>query len=153
MILLEKEYTFTPKNTDTDEVFTFQCPEGVQEIHIYFSFAPDVEENCEICKPQIDKAIASYYAEYAPELQPMEWNKYMPIKNLITISLDHEGVYIGNAHRWRKQQEHILRTDFASLGFCKPQKLEGTWKGMLHLHEIISPECNAMLRVEGVQAC
>ena len=73
----------------------------------------------------------------------------MPIKNLITNSLEREGVYLGNAHRWAPEQEHLITAEQASLGFVPPQAMEGNWNGMLHLHEIISPCCTGELRIEG----
>lgn len=79
----------------------------------------------------------------------MDADQFLPVKNLITLSLEREGVYLGNAHRWAPQQEHVIAVEQASLGFVSPESMEGSWTGMLHLHEIISPNCTGQLRIEG----
>ena len=149
MVLLEQNYRWTPQDAQHDVLFSFVCPEGTAEVRLYFTFSPGRETADEICRPQVEKALTRYYDCYPRELQPMQADKFLPVKNLITISLDKDGQYIGNAHRWDTAQEHILTTETAPRGFTPPSRLEGAWGGMLHLHEIISPECCGTLRVEG----
>lgn len=71
------------------------------------------------------------------------------LKNLITISLSKDGEYLGNAHRWQKNQVHEISEKQASLGFVSPDRLEGTWEGMIHLHAVCTPQCEGMLMIEG----
>ncbi len=150
MELYRKSYTFYPEDTATDVQFAFDCSEQAEELQIQFSFSPDAEPSEEICRPQIEQAIRDYHADYDPSLQPMDWKRHMPVKNLITLSLDREGVYLGNAHRWNKQQIHRIRTDRAALGFVPPERLAEHWSGMLHLHEVISEKVEAELIVTEV---
>ena len=79
----------------------------------------------------------------------MKKESFLPVKNLITISLDKDGVYLGNAHRWATTQEHLISVNQVSRGFLPPEKMEGEWHGMLHLHEILSEKCSGHLIVEG----
>ncbi len=149
MVLLEQSYQWTPEDTGQDVLFAFTCPPEIQSVLIRFWFSPGSEYAEAICKQQIEDALTRYYDRYPREIQPMKADQFMPIKNLITISLEREGIYLGNAHRWAPKQEHLLTVERASLGFVPPESIEGCWTGMLHLHEIISPCCTGDLRIEG----
>lgn len=146
--LLEREFVWNPKHSSSDVRFAFLCPEQVQELHIYFSYAPGEECNAD-CIQQVEQAMTRYYDRYPRELEPMTVQQYLPVKNLITLSLAKDGVYLGNGHRWDTKQEHIFSQTYAASGFSSPETMSGQWTGMLHLHEIISPECTGILRVEG----
>lgn len=149
MVLFEQSYQWIPEDTGRDVLFSFTCPSDVQSIFIQFSFSPGSECTEAICRQQIEDALTRYYDRYPREIQPMRAEQFMPIKNLITISLEWEGIYLGNAHRWAPEQEHLLTVEQASLGFVPPEAIEGCWTGRLHLHEIISPCCTGKLRIEG----
>ena len=149
MVLFEQDYCWTPKDAQHDVPFAFTCPDGAQEVRLYFTFSPGRETSEAICRPEVEKALTRYYDCYPHELQPMRAEQFLPVKNLITISLDKDGQYIGNAHRWDTDQTHTPTTETASRGFTPPDRLNGPWGGMLHLHEIISPVCRGTLRIEG----
>lgn len=150
MILLECSFCWKPADSRHDVPFLFICPPEADAIRITFSFSPGMESSEALCIPQIEAAMTRYYDQYPRALQKMKAENFLPVKNLITISLDHAGEYIGNAHRWAPEQQHMITTEQASLGFVPPEKLEGEWSGMLHLHEIISPICQGYLKIEGV---
>ena len=149
MLLFEQDYRWTPQDAQHDVPIAFPFPEGTTEIRLYFTYSPGKETADEICRPAVEKALTRYYDCYPHELQPMPVDKFLPVKNLVTISLDKGGQYVGNAHRWDTDQTHILTTGRASRGFTPPARVEGPWGGMLHLHEIISPVCTGTLRIEG----
>ena len=152
MVLFEQEYDWTPADSSQDVPFSFDCPDSVREIRLHFIFSPGLEIADEICRPQVEKALTRYYDCYPRDLQPMDAQKFLPVKNLITLSLDKDGRYLGNAHRWAPDQAHILTETQTSLGFTPPDRLPGHWAGMLHLHEVISPACHGKLRIEGREA-
>ncbi|HBI64116.1 MAG TPA: hypothetical protein DDX51_03255 [Clostridiales bacterium] len=149
MRLLEEVYQWTPQDSQTDASFCFYVSEGMKQIRIRFEFSPGTETDPRLCFPPIEKAMNRYYDSYPRALQPMEKESFLPVKNLITISLDKDGVYLGNAHRWATEQEHLISAEQASLGFLPPEKMAGEWHGMLHLHEILSETCTGHLIVEG----
>ena len=152
MKLLEENYVWTPRNSKTDQTFSFIVPETIEQIKIRFEYSPGKEEDPAVCLPPVRDALNRYYDNYPRDLQPMQEEKFIPIKNLITLSLDKDGVYLGNAHRWAPQQEHLISVQKASLGFVPPAILAGKWNGMLHLHEVLSGTCTGHLLVEGETA-
>ena len=88
-------------------------PPKIASIRISFSFSPGMEQQDAICMPQIEAALTRYYDCYPRDIQPMDAQQFLPIKNLITLSLEREGIYLGNAHRWAPEQEHIITTEQA----------------------------------------
>lgn len=152
LVLFRNEYCWTSEDAQHDVIFSFSCPTEIQEVRISFSFSPAFETEKSICLPRIEDALGRYYDSYSRALQPMESLRFLPIKNLITLSVSKDGKYLGNAHRWEPEQEHVFTAVSASRGFVAPEKLSGEWSGMLHLHEIISPQCKGTLYIEGRSA-
>lgn len=149
MLLLRERYRWKPEDSKTDVHFTFTCPREVSQIRILFSFSPEALTDSAACLPMIQDAIDRY-----EDGRPLDEDRILPesvgaLKNLITISLSKDGEYLGNAHRWQKNQVHEISEKQASLGFVNPDHLEGTWEGMIHLHAVCTPQCEGMLMVEG----
>ena len=149
MILLRERYRWKTEDSKTDVKFSFVCPGEVTGIRILFSFDPDALEDPEACRPMIEQAIRQYY-----DNRPLEWDRIRPesigpLKNLITISLSKDGEYLGNAHRWQKNQVHEISETEASPGFVAPRRLAGSWEGMIHLHAVCTPRCQGQLIIEG----
>lgn len=147
--LLEQAYQWSSQDTSSDIVFSFQCPAEVEELVVSFTYSPGEEATREICLPAVQAAVTRYYGGYPQEIEPMTAEQFLPVKNLITLSLAREGIYLGNAHRWAPEQEHVISCRYASGGFCCPVSMAGAWTGMLHLHEVLSPVCKGHLRIEG----
>lgn len=147
--LLEQTYQWSSQDSSSDVVFAFQCPAEVEELVVSFTYSPGEEATRDICLPAVQAAVTRYYGGYPQEIEPMTAEQFLPVKNLITLSLAREGVYLGNAHRWAPEQEHVISCRYASSGFCCPAAMSGTWTGMLHLHEVLSPICKGYLRIEG----
>lgn len=61
------------------------------------------------------------------EVQEGNIENYLPIKNLVTVSLDSSREYLGAAHRQSNKQEHIISSAFSSAGFLRRilQKVNG----------------------------
>ena len=149
MILLKRNYQWTLEDSKKDEYFSFFCPGQVKEIRILFSYAPDSLQEEKKCVPLIQKAIEKYYGGREPGTDTFQVLNMYPLKNLITLSLSKEEVYLGNAHRWEGPQIHHLSAREVSPGFVCPQKIEGKWEGMLHLHAVCTAVCKGILVVEG----
>ena len=60
-----------------------------------------------------------------------------------------DGEYLGNAHRWQKNQVHEISETEAAPGFVTPRRLAGSWEGMIHLHAVCTPRCQGQLIIEG----
>lgn len=149
MLLLRERYRWKPEDSKKDVHFSFTCPREVTQIRILFAFSPDALTDPGDCLPMIRDAINRYEDGRPMAGERISPESIGPLKNLITISLSKDGVYLGNAHRWQKNQIHELSLTGASPGFVCPDCLEGNWEGMVHLHAVCTPECEGKLMIEG----
>ena len=146
MILLHKEFQVFPENEKTNIAFNFNVPEATRSLKITFSYDPKVLEDNDRAKMLIENNIKKDAGEYTDQY-PL-WEEFLPLKNLITLSLDDTKGYRGCAHRQDKDQIHIIREDFASRGFHKGVPEAGGWKAVLNLHGIVTEKINCNLMVE-----
>lgn len=146
MLLLSEEFQVTPENEKTNISFPFTVPEGTASLKITFSYDPKVLEDDERARMLIENNIKKDAGEYADEYP--DWREFLPLKNLITVSLDDTKGYRGCAHRQDKDQIHIIREDYASRGFHKGRPEVGQWKAVLNLHGIVTERVNCRLKVE-----
>lgn len=146
MLLLSEEFKVYYKDEKTNISFPFKVPEGTESLRIAFSYGPKELGECDRAKMLIENNIKKDAGDYADEYP--DWKTYLPLKNLITVSLDDTDGYRGCAHRQDKDQIHIIRKNFASRGFHKGRIQKGQWKAVLNLHGIVTEEVNCILKVE-----
>ena len=72
----------------------------------------------------------------------------MPVKNLITLSLDENGNYRGAAHRQADKQHHEISKSFASVGFENGEITGGEWTLVLNVHFCVC-EVSYNVRITG----
>ena len=133
----------TTDNDKTNLIHRFDVPENIKSLKIKYSYSPKTVENRE-------KAVAlvrSCFEKYDETIvgKPAD---YLPIKNLITLSVDENGRYRGAAHRQDDVQTHIISDDFASPGFTKGPISSGEWDIMLNVH-FIGCDVEYTINVEG----
>ncbi len=145
--ICRREFWWTPEDSATDRKIRFQVPEGTDALEIRFHYTPGQESCDEYCRIPVEEAIRTYYGSHDPSEEPMSVQDQYPIKNLVTVSAQQNGEYVGNAHRWNTDQTLLLTTYFASPGFSARDSMEGDWEIQLHLHCIISPKCRGVLKV------
>lgn len=146
MILLEKEFAVFPENEKTNISFPFAVPEGADSLKFTFSYSPKVLCDDERAKWLIENNIKKDAGEFADEYPC--WQEFLPLKNLITLSVDDAEGYRGCAHRQAEYMEHIISEDFASPGFNKGKIKEGQWKAVLNIHGIVTEKTDCKLKVE-----
>lgn len=127
MILLEKTGIVTPKDDKTNLFFDFTVPGGIEKIMIDYSYSPKTVENRAEALTLIEKKMNQYGAGGAPE-------DYLPVKNLITLSLNDENGYRGAAHRQADVQHHEISKSYAAAGFIKGEIEGGKWQLALNVH-------------------
>ena len=113
--LFEKQGVVTPEDDKTNIYFEFDVPSGIDKIIIDYSYSPKTVENRADAVSLISAGLEKYLGTDNRE-NPID---YLPVKNLITLSLDENGKYRGAAHRQDDVQHHEISADFASNGFFK----------------------------------
>ena len=146
-ILLEKTLNITEKQEKTNIVIPFDVPQNVEKLHLSFSYTPKVLMNEDKAKA---KALAClrHDSECYREFKDEDIKKFLPIVNLITLSLDDPEKYRGCAHRHSPTQRHSISLESASSGFYKGEIISGEWKVNLHVHALVTDYCECKLKVE-----
>lgn len=142
MILLEKTGVVTQKNDKTNIFFDFNVPNGIERIIIDYNYTPKTVENKAEALALIEKKMKQYGADGTAE-------NYLPVKNLITLSLNDENGYRGAAHRQADIQHHEINENFADPGFIKGKIDSGTWRIALNVH-CCACNVNYNLKITGV---
>ena len=130
MLIFEKSGKVMPEQDKTNIPLQFTVPNGIEKLIIDYDYSPktleDEEKATEMLKKSIEKYLGDTY-----KAEPKE---FMPVKNLITLSLDENGNYRGAAHRQADKQHHEISRDFASVGFEKGEITSGEWTLVLNVH-------------------
>lgn len=143
MLIFSTKGRLTTANDKTNLIHRFDVPDNINKLIIKYSYSPKTFENRE----KAVSIIRDCFDKYGETLvgKPAD---YLPIKNLVTISVDENGKYRGAAHRQANEQEHILSADYASPGFFKGKPEAGEWDIMLNVH-CICCDVDYIITVEG----
>ncbi|MGN0522474.1 MAG: hypothetical protein ACI4IQ_07540 [Eubacterium sp.] len=142
MTIFEACGKITPLESKTNIKLDFDVPENIRELKISYSYSPKELENTQEAINEA-RACLEKYGECAECAQ-----ENLPIKNLVTVSLDSPSGYRGAAHRQDSSQTHIINADSASCGFLKGAVEAGQWDIMLNVHSV-SCTVDYKIKIEG----
>ena len=147
MIIFETAGKVLPEQDKTNIPLEFTVPEGIEKLMIDYEYSPKILENEEKAEKLLAKSIEKYLGdEYKAE--PLD---FMPVKNLITLSLDDNGEYWGAAHRQADRQHHEISKEYASSGFVKGEIHSGKWQVVLNVH-CCACDVNYRIKVAGEES-
>lgn len=145
-VLLKKSVTVTPKDEKTNIFLPFTVEDSLKRLEIDYSYSPkeleDEEKSIRLVKENLQRDGYEDTGAY---------KEFMPLKNLITLSLNSPEGYVGAAHRQASQQHHEISEEFASVGFDRVKITAGEWKLALNLHAVVTDECNCEIEVRGYE--
>lgn len=145
-ILLKKSISVTPEKEKTNIFLPFTVEDSFERLEIDYSYSPkellDEEENIRLVKENLQRDGFEDTGDYS---------EFIPLKNLITLSLDSPEGYVGAAHRQAAKQHHEISEDFASVGFDRVKIIKGEWVLALNLHAVVTDECNCEIEVRGYE--
>ncbi|TDQ37169.1 hypothetical protein EV213_11448 [Aureibacillus halotolerans] len=142
------EGSLTPLSSKTHISYQFHLSEPCPFLVVDFTYSPKVLDDKEASRPLILEAIASFASPSAIELQKEKWEQFLPLQNLLTVSIDDPAGFRGSAHRHSPDQRHILSSDEASPGFLAGPVQSGIWKITISVHCIVTPTCMYRLSVK-----
>ena len=102
--VLETTVRVTPAQEKTNLVLPFALAEEARQLKIIYSYAPkllDGEAAAEAAENCLLRDAGEYRAQYPAA------ETFLPLKNLITLSLDDPNGYRGAAHRQADSQVHL----------------------------------------------
>lgn len=145
-ILLKKDLRVKPEDEKTNISLPFTVPCQVKSLEIEFSYEPKILEDNDRARLLIEKCIEKDAGEFKAEYPT--WESFLPLKNLITVSLDDPEGHRGCAHRQANFQSHSIGESFASPGFYKGKIQQGRWQVVLNIHGVVTEEIACRLCVK-----
>lgn len=150
--LLVVEGKLTPLSSKTHIAYQLYIPEAVESLHIDFSYSPKTLDDKDVSRVLIEDAIDRYVRPSQKSVYMEQWEKFVPLKNLLTLSVDDPQGFRGSAHRHPNDQHHVLSPRESSPGFLAGPIHEGVWRVTISVHCVITPECRYQLSIrEGEQ--
>lgn len=148
-LLLKKSITVTLQQEKTNIFLPFTVEEGYKKLEIDYKYSPkelaDEEKSAVLIKENL---LRDGWDEIA---QKGDYSRFMPLKNLITLSLDSPDGYVGAAHRQASVQHHEISETFSDVGFDRVKIAVGEWVLALNLHAVVTDECVCEIEVRAYE--
>ena len=143
--LLETDVHLLRACEKTNVILPFTVPENTTLLRISYSYAPKTLDG-EAARPLIEACLRRDAGEFAAQYP--DWTHFLPLKNLVTVSLDDPNGFRGCAHRQADMQTHILSAAEASPGFLSGDLPAGEWRLTLNVHALVTKICDCRIRIE-----
>jgi hypothetical protein len=146
--VFEKAITLTEKDHQTNVKLPFVVENPASKLIVNFQYTPKHAED-----QQAYSKVEQALSKYVPQEEQKKWGtvtRYLPLENLVTISLSYEDEYIGAHHNKATTQEAIISPAFSSKGFLKKAIEPGCWELQLNVHCVASRkiEVSVAIRLE-----
>ncbi len=147
IILKETETYLRPDDSKSNRYIPFSVPEGMGKLCITYSYSPktleDKEKSYELIRENILRDAPEDFDLYT------DYEEFLPLKNLVTLSLNSPEGFRGAAHRHDENQYHEIGEHFASPGFLKGEITAGQWSLCLNVHALVTDCCTCVIKIEG----
>lgn len=144
--LLAVEGILVPCCSKTNITYTFPIHAESDRLDIYFSYRPKILEDLELSKELIVEGIEKFGGR-AKGSYLDDWKSFLPLNNLLTISVDDYEKFRGSAHRHNPEQHHFIKKDDASSGFIPGPIGKGQWRVTISIHAVVTNQCKYTLKV------
>ncbi|MEK3885168.1 hypothetical protein [Paenibacillus sp. PL2-23] len=141
--------TLTPLSSKTHITYQLPIIGQLASLELEFRYSPKVLVDQEAAQSLIIEAIERYNEPSHAELQKQQWERYTPLQNLLTLSVDDPNGFRGSAHRHSPEQKYKIAGLASSPGFINGELPEGLWRITISVHCVITPECSYQLIIRG----
>ncbi len=136
----------TPENEKGNCVVSFILNKNYKKLFITYSYSPkiltDEQKTIELIKENLMRDTGENWKEYN------DYSEFIPLKNLITLSVESPCGLIGAAHRQANEQRHEISEEFASHGFIKSKIIKGQWNVVLNVHAVVTDNVKCEITIE-----
>lgn len=146
-MLLDIEHEATPADARTHRRYDFHLDRPCAGLRIRFEYSPKTLEDKELAAEWIRRSIERYVEPERRKLALERADQYLPLRNLITVSVDDSRGHRGACHRQDPVQELFLSERNASFGLTKGAIPEGTCTVTLSFHAVVTERCTYRLQV------
>ena len=147
LTLLKVELCLRPEDTNKNFYFSFGVGNAAKKLWIDFSYDPKNLADDEKANEILEEGFRKYILpENRDEYEAMR-SRFIPLVNLITISVDSPSGYVGAAHRHSHEQHNYISFEDSTPGFCRCKIEPGQWKVCVSTHAVVTHECHVTLIV------
>ena len=138
-ILLNVTGELFPADSQTNVVHEFCLDVPAEAIRIEYHYSPKILDDDALANRLLEAGMEHCVEEQDRAQFPIR--SFLPLVNLVTLSVDDPNGYRGCAHRHANEQEHVLRAEDSSPGFeDKPLPL-GEWRAVINVHAVVTSPC------------
>lgn len=146
-LILDVQGIVHPNSSKTHISYRFHIGTYGGKLRIQFAYEPKNLEDREQSKTMIFESINKYSEPNQRERIQAKWESFLPLKNLITVSVDDPEVHRGAGHRHDPVQLIMIGEREASPGFVSGKMQAGMWHVTLSLHAIVTESCRYTLQI------
>ncbi len=140
------EGTLTPSCSKSHISYVFNIDDNVSKLNIDFSYNPKFLDDIEMSQQIINTCLSEYCKDNEAEYKE-SWEEYLPIKNLLTLSIDDPHGFRGAAHRHPNNQKITISKEDATSGFIQGDIIPGSWTVTISVHVVVTETCNYKLHI------
>lgn len=143
--IIDKEMILTPAYHQKHIKIPFVLTKTYQSLYVHFSFSPQHVDR-ERALVIISQVLPDYFGSDELLVTPED---FMPLENLLTISVSHENEYVGSRHHKATEQEVYLSAAGSSAGYLPHTVTPGNWEVQIHPHCLLSDQVEVRLTIQG----
>jgi len=145
--LVLAEGILTPSCSKSHITYTFEIQNEVRRLNIDFSYNPKVLEDQAKAKQLICEGIYKYVEKSQCDGFISKWDSYLPVQNLLTVSVDCYNEFRGCVHRHPNEQHLFITENYASPGLIAGKLCPGQWKVTISVHAVVTDFCQYKLYI------
>ncbi len=143
--VLNKSTVLSPCDEKTNIICPFTVKGEVNAVYIDFDYSPKNLDDFEKSKFLIKKCLSVDEPDITDDM--INFNDFLPLKNLVTVSVYSPCGWVGSAHRHNPVQHHIVNKIKSSPGFISGEIVPGEWYVCINVHAVVTDECICNLKV------
>jgi hypothetical protein len=146
-LMLDQSGEVSPQASKTHIRIPFELTEGCTRLHLHLEYAPKTLDDDEQALQLLRDSFGQYILPEQEEYAKAHAARFLPLKNLITLSLDDTQGYRGACHRQDEVQDLYVAEKTASPGLMAGALGAGLWNVTLSLHCIVTDTCTYRLQI------
>lgn len=144
-VVLDVRGELFPKDSATNIAFPFELDAPAEALRIEYSYEPKALADDALAEQLLEAGMEHCVEERDRAQFPL--HSFLPLVNLVTLSIDAPDGYRGCAHRHDPVQLHVLRAEDSSPGFDDAPILAGRWQVVVNVHAVVTSPCRYQLKV------
>lgn len=143
--LLTVEMNLKPSDSKRHCRHKFVVGESATSLLCKFTYGPKELKDVDLSKELVMANLPKYLKER--QVDSEYWERFLPLKNLLTISLDDPAEFRGAVHRQDAEQNLIIARNDASPGLLPGALPPGEWTVTVSVHCVVTDTCNYQLQI------